>query len=335
MPVFFDSDPHAETADPTDRCITIGLVNNMGDEALKPTERQFISLLNAASDGMLIRLSLYTLPGIARSAGVGRHVRSLYSPIDNLWESQLDGLIVTGREPLAARLEDEPYWDSFTRLLGWAQQNAHATIWSCLAAHAAILHLDGIERIRRNHKLFGIFSSARVTPHALTADAPSTLQLPHSRWNGISEDLLLNCGYQVLTRSAEAGVDTFIKQGEKLFVFFQGHPEYGTDTLLREYRRDVGRYFRGETDQYPSTPCNYFGAAADSEFDALQTKATTRDPRLLTEVAALLENRSVHNTWDASATTLYRNWLKYLCRQKEASRRSTGISLIADLAPVS
>ena len=108
MPVFFDSDPHAEAANHTDGCITIGLVNNMGDEALKPTERQFISLLNAASDGMLIRLSLYTLPGIARSAAVGRHVRNLYSPVDDLWESQLDGLIVTGREPLAARLEDEP-----------------------------------------------------------------------------------------------------------------------------------------------------------------------------------------------------------------------------------
>ncbi len=215
MPVFFDSDPHAEAANHTDGCITIGLVNNMGDEALKPTERQFISLLNAASDGMLIRLSLYTLPGIARSAAVGRHVRSLYSPIDDLWESQLDGLIVTGREPLAARLEDEPYWDSFTRLLGWAQQNAHATIWSCLAAHAAILHLDGIERIRRDNKLFGIFGSARVTPHALTADTPSNFQLPHSRWNGISEDLLLSCGYQVLTRSAEAGVDTFIKAGQQ------------------------------------------------------------------------------------------------------------------------
>ena len=51
----------------------------------------------------------------------------------------------------------------------------------------------------------------------------------------------------MLTRSADAGVDTFIKQRKKLFVFFQGHPEYESDTLLREYRRDMGRYFRGET----------------------------------------------------------------------------------------
>jgi homoserine O-succinyltransferase/O-acetyltransferase len=333
MPVFFDSDPDAEAANSSDRCITIGLVNNMGDEALKPTERQFISLLNAASDGMLIRLSLYTLPGVSRSSAVARHVRSHYSDIDNLWESELDGLIVTGREPLAARLEDEPYWGSFTRLVGWAGQNATSTVWSCLAAHAAVLHLDGIERIKRGNKLFGIFGSARATPHALTADTASDLQLPHSRWNGIPQDALLDCGYQVLTRSAEAGVDTFIKQGEKLFVFFQGHPEYSSDTLLREYRRDVGRYFRGETGQYPSLPCNYFEAGMASALDALRAKAmTTGDPLLLTQVAGHLENCAIKNTWQANAVTLYRNWLKYLYRQKQGLSR--GATLIADLEPV-
>jgi hypothetical protein len=38
-------------------CITIGLINNMPDEALKATERQFISLLESASDNMPIHLS--------------------------------------------------------------------------------------------------------------------------------------------------------------------------------------------------------------------------------------------------------------------------------------
>ena len=54
------------TATTADDCITIGLVNNMPDEALKATERQFISLLDSASQGMQIRLSLYTLPGVPR-----------------------------------------------------------------------------------------------------------------------------------------------------------------------------------------------------------------------------------------------------------------------------
>ena len=33
-----------------------------------------------------------------------------------MWDQHLDGLIVTGREPLAANLMDEPYWETFTRV---------------------------------------------------------------------------------------------------------------------------------------------------------------------------------------------------------------------------
>ena len=62
----------------------------------------------------------------------------------------------------------------------------------------------------------------------------------------------------MLTRTADAGVDTFIKQQKSLFVFFQGHPEYESDTLLREYRRDVGRYIKGETATYPFDAAKLF-----------------------------------------------------------------------------
>ena len=51
-------------------------------------------------------------------------------------------------------------------------------------------------------------------------------------------------GYSVLTRSDEAGVGLFAKDNNSLFLFVQGHPEYEAETLLREYRRDIGRYLR-------------------------------------------------------------------------------------------
>ena len=71
-------------------------------------------------------------------------------------------------------------------------------------------------------------------------------------------------GYRLLTRSAAAGADAFVReeQGGSLFVFFQGHPEYETDTLAREYRRDVGRFLRGEREHYPAAPEGYFNDAA-------------------------------------------------------------------------
>src|ERR1700733_2668837 len=280
MPVLFDSEP--------DSCLRIGLVNNMSDEALEATEFQFISLLNSASDGVPVHLSFFTLPGVPRNNLTARHINDRYSNIEDLWDGHLDGLIVTGREPMTENLADEPYWDSLTRVLSWAQENCHATVLSCLAAHAAILSMDGIRRAKRNDKVFGIFECARVSDHPLTDGTASQFRVPHSRWNGVPEGQLADCGYQVLTRSAIAGVDTFIKQQKRLFVFFQGHPEYETDTLLREYRRDVGRYIKCEAPRYPLMPRNYFDAPTVEELMALEEKAISRrSAELLPELNAI------------------------------------------------
>jgi homoserine O-succinyltransferase/O-acetyltransferase len=323
MPVLFDPAP--------DGCIKIGLINNMSDEALRATDRQFISLLNLASDNMPVHLSFYTLPGVPRNGLTANHISGCYSNIEDLWDSHLDGLIVTGREPLAANLSDEPYWDSFTKVLGWAQENCHATVLSCLAAHAAILHMDGIRRVRRNDKVCGIFECARVCDHPLTAGTASQFRLPHSRWNGVPEEQLVDCGYKVLTRSANAGVDTFIKQQKRLLVFFQGHPEYESDTLLREYRRDVGRYIKGDAPRYPLMPRTYFDETTVKELAAFEEKATSRrSEALLPELNAILGNKTIANTWQASAAGIYRNWLGHICVQKETALVSKRLKAMAN-----
>jgi len=310
MPVLFDSEP--------DGCLRIGLVNNMSDEALLATEYQFISLLDSASDNMPVHLSFYTLPGVPRNGLTAKHIDRRYSNIEDLRDGHLDGLIVTGREPIAENLADEPYWESFTRVLAWAEANCHATVLSCLAAHAAILSMDGIRRVKRDDKVFGIFECTRVSDHPLTAGTASQFRLPHSRWNGVPEEQLADCGYKVLTRSAIAGVDTFIKQQKRLFVFFQGHPEYETDTLLREYRRDVGRYIKGEAPRYPLMPGNYFDETTVEELTEFETKAISRtSEELLPELNAILGNKRIANTWQDSAAGIYRNLLNHICAQKK------------------
>ena len=94
------------------------------------------------------------------------------------------------------------------------------------------------------------------------------MQIPHSRWNEVRADALNSCGYEILVQSAQAGVDLFVKKKkDSLFVHFQGHPEYGTRTLLKEYRRDIKRFLRGErekhiplcrTDTSTMRPLNFF-----------------------------------------------------------------------------
>jgi homoserine O-succinyltransferase/O-acetyltransferase len=326
MPVIFDLYPGESRPG---SCITIGLINNMPDEALKATERQFISLLDSASDGMQIFLSLYTLPGVPRNESNSRHIAALYSNMADLWEDQVDGLIVTGREPLAANLTEEPYWESFTKTLEWAGENAHSTVWSCLAAHAAVQQMDGISRAKRDAKLFGVFECARVQDHPLTARTSPSFRLPHSRWNSLPADALRECGYSVLTQIADAEVDTFIKQEKKLFVFFQGHPEYDSDTLLREYRRDIGRYLKGDTPPYPLMPQGYFDPATSDVVNALQQRLVPRKgDELLPEVLAALSDISIENTWHFSARRVYTNWLRYIRAAKEDAVRPKRTNII-------
>lgn len=300
--------------------LDIGLVNNMPDGALRATERQFHSLLHAAAQGSVVRLRLYTLPGVRRSDWAQAHVSATYASIDDLWDHAHDGLIVTGMEPRAANLVDEPYWEHLCRVVEWAERNTHSTVWSCLAAHAAVLHLDDIARRPLADKRFGVFDCVRVADHPIVASAPSRFQMPHSRCNGLSENDLVSRGYSVLTRSKEAGVDTFVKQRKSLFVFLQGHPEYDTDSLLLEYRRDAGRFLRGERETYPAMPKGYFDRCTADALFALQERAVSdrREERLADFNVDRIRER-LTNTWRSGAECLYRNWLMHVRAQKARS----------------
>jgi homoserine O-succinyltransferase len=268
---------------------------------------------------MAVHLTLYSLPEVPRG-DFGRRQVGAYMPLEALWERKHDGLIVTGTEPRAADLKDEPYWGSLTRVLDWAEQHTYSTILSCLAAHAGILHMDGISRQPLTAKRFGVFECARVSDHPLTADTPPRLRVPHSRWNEIPEEALLKCGYRVLTRSEDAGIDAFIKQRNSLFVFFQGHLEYEATSLLLEYRRDIARYLRGERDTYPELPLGYFDEELVQTLTALQARAMTdRREELLVEFPIEAGVRKAASSWRSSAEVVYRNWLRYICQQKARS----------------
>src|SRR3989442_15747677 len=74
-----------EFRDSDANCLEIGLVNNMPDAALEATERQFRALLDAAADGIEVRLTPYGLPRVPRPAGVRRHVSGFYSGLGDQW----------------------------------------------------------------------------------------------------------------------------------------------------------------------------------------------------------------------------------------------------------
>jgi homoserine O-succinyltransferase len=177
--------------------------------------------------------------------------------------------------------------------------------------------MDGIARRPLGDKRFGVFECERVEDHPLTDAAPSTLQMPHSRWNDIPEEALLACGYRVLMRSGDAGVDMFVKQRKSLFVFFQGHPEYDAVTLLLEYRRDVARYLRGERDTYPLLPQGYFDADIERQLAGLRERALRdRHEVALADFPTAAAASRVTNNWRNGGEQVYRNWLTYIAAAK-------------------
>jgi len=299
-------------------CIDLGLVNNMPDSALETTERQVLKLIDAAAGDILVRLKLYCLPNVPRSdLGLQHIANHSYFGSDDLLDGHLDALIVTGAEPRVPDLVEEPYWPTLTQVLDWADRSTLSTIWSCLAVHAAVLHFDGIARRALNNKCCGIFAFEQVSNHPMLSGAPPLFQTPHSRWNEVEEDALTSCGYTILTRSKQAGVDTFVRQRKSLFMFFQGHPEYEPGTLLGEYRRDIGRFLRKEKDIYPKIPQNYFDSDAERVLHDFQERALVdrRQELLATFPYGPLAANLSHG-WRETAIQVYRNWLLYISTQK-------------------
>ncbi len=299
------------------KCINIGLLNIMPDAALEATERQFLTLLNAAADDCWIRVSYFSISEVPRTERGRNYLSQSYLDARSLRETNLDALIVTGTEPKAANLMDEPYWAALTNVIDWAEQHTVSTIWSCLAAHAAVLYLDDIERQPVGEKCFGVFDFAMVVGHSITDNLPARIQIPHSRYNELREQKLTSSGYRVLSKSAKAGVDTFVKQGRSLFLFFQGHPEYEAHTLLGEYRRDIGRFLRREREFYPNMPQGYFDDATVALMTAFRAQAfEERNEDLLSKFPDASTELKLIDFWRPSAAAIYRNWLSFITAQK-------------------
>jgi len=297
--------------------VSLGLINNMPDPALEDTELQFFELLDIASGDVPVFLKLYSLTGIPRTDRGERHLNSFYWDIDDLWNSRFDAVIMTGTEPRHPDLRDESYWPVLAQVLDWAERNTVSTVLSCLAAHAGVLHSDGIGRHALGDKQFGVFDFAKTADHQLTAGTSETVRFPHSRWNEVPADELTASGYIVLTQSAEGVVDSFVKKKRSLFVHFQGHPEYGAQTLLKEYRRDIKRFLRGERETYPSMPKGYFDAAAASRLrDFREVALSDRREELMDGFPESAVVGTLQKTWHSSAVTVYRNWLQYVVAKK-------------------
>lgn len=212
------------------------------------------------------------------------HLNRFYQSVNDIRQTYLDGLIVTGAPVEMMEYEEVDYWDEFCRILDWADSHVTSTMFLCWGAQAALYHFYGIKKRILPEKVFGIFSHKvlhRKPP--LVRGFDDHFLAPHSRHTQIDDAALHDVEDMViLAESDEVGVFLCMTQdGSRIFCM--GHPEYDRMTLDSEYKRDLSKGLP------ISIPVNYY---PDDD--------PSKEPML---------------EWRGHANTLYTNWLNYYVYQ--------------------
>ncbi len=295
------------------RRLRVALINNMPDSALFSTQRQFIRLLEAGAEEFEISVAFMSLGSVKRSEEALREMAGLYRAASQLAAEAPDAVIITGAEPRAEELEQEPYWSELCGLFDVARRSAYSTLASCLAAHAIALRLDGVRRRRFERKWSGLYPIEVISAHPLT-EGVGGAPTPHSRWNGLEASDLIARGYRILTSAGAAGVDMFVKDDDHLLLCLQGHPEYDSDTLAREFRRDVTRALAGAA--APHVPDSYYAPEVERQIVShLERMLSGAEAPHLPQMAMI----GPEATWRAQGARVIANWLNAIRARKLAS----------------
>ncbi|MEE8340365.1 MAG: homoserine O-succinyltransferase [Xanthomonadales bacterium] len=294
------------------RELHIGFLNMMPDAALVATERQFIRLVGGCNRIAQFFVYPFSLPGLVRGKEALAYINEYYSEFSELKEKGLDALIITGANVANPSLEDEPFWDPLVEVVSWAYENVASVLCSCLATHAMLKYFHGIERQAMQAKRWGVYSHRVCAPgHPLLREINTRFDVPHSRHNDISRVVLERAGLTVLAESEDGGVHMAVSQDQFRMIYFQGHPEYDTNSLLKEYKREILRYINGELDEPPPVPENYLpegSALVVEKFMVQAMQAISRDE----PVPGILEKElgpMLDNTWGDTAKAIVNNWL--------------------------
>ena len=294
------------------RELHIGFLNMMPDAALVATERQFIRLVGNCNRIAQFYVYPFSLPGLPRSAKTVDYIEEYYCKFEDIKKQGLDALIITGANIANPRLEQEPFWEPLMEVVRWADQNVASTLCSCLATHALLKYMYGIERQALPRKCWGVYSHRVSKPgHPLLRGVNTRFDVPHSRFNEITRQQLENAGLTVLVESETGGVHMAVSPDQFRMIYFQGHPEYDKNSLLKEYKREVLRYLSKELDSPPSVPENFFSASAMTwveKYIDLAKQARSSGEPLISTLEEDLET-ILDNTWGDTAKALINNWL--------------------------
>lgn len=212
------------------------------------------------------------------------HINEFYTDFNSIKHNKYDGFIITGAPVELLDFKDVSYWDELTEIMEWTKTNVTSTFHICWAAMAGLYYHYGIEKYPLDKKLFGVFEHKveRKTP-MLVRGFDDVFYVPHSRHSYIkAEDVEAVDELNVISTSPQAGI-YIVASSDKKQIFVTGHSEYDSDTLAKEYFRDI------EAGNDIDIPMNYF---KDDNPD---------NPPVV--------------TWRSHANLLFSNWLNYYVYQ--------------------
>ena len=332
LPTFDRLRQEGETVVPRDtalhqdiRELHIGLLNMMPDAALAATERQFFRLIGESNAIAQFYMHPFTLKELKRGADGRTHVERHYETFEQIKVQGLDALIISGANVTQPDLAREPFWQPLIEVIDWAYENVTSTLCSCLASHAVLQFRYGQTRRHLGFKRWGVYSHRVVDRrHPLVADVNTRFDVPHSRFNQIDRSQLEAARLRVLVESDEAGVHLATSEDGFRLVFFQGHPEYDTVSLLKEYKREVALFSKGERRDYPPLLDNYFTPKMQAILEEHRQRVLDAHTRgqVVPEFPEPLVAAGLDNTWHDTAEAVIDNWVGKVYQLTSHDRKS-------------
>lgn len=263
------------------RPLKIGLLNLM---PLKiETETQIIRLLS--NSPLQVELILLRMGTHESKNTPAEHLGTFYQTMDDIAHTRLDGLVITGAPVETLEFEMVDYWEELKKVMQWSKTNVTSTFHICWGAQAGLYYHYGIQKYPLEEKCFGVFEhKVKKKNIRLLRGFDDRFFAPHSRYTAVREgDLKPIAELELLASSKEAGPYIIAtRDGRQIFTL--GHSEYDANTLMDEYKRDIGRGL------CTGIPKNYF---KDSD---------PEKPPIV--------------RWRAHANLLFGNWLNYYVYQE-------------------
>ena len=263
------------------RPLKIAIVNLMPTKEI--TETQLLRLLG--NTPLQIEITLLSMASHESSNTSREYMEAFYRTFESVKDQKFDGLIITGAPVENLPFEEVDYWKELVEIMDWSKKHVFSTLHICWASQAALYHQYGIDKHQLDDKVFGVFEHRVLNPmHKLVRGFDETFRAPHSRHTTIhKEDVERVPELEILAESDEAGV-FLVASRDGRSIYVSGHAEYDTDTLAREYNRDVAKGLKIEV------PRNYY---------------PDNDP-----------SRTPQVSWRAHANLLFVNWLNYFVYQE-------------------